>query len=634
MKLKEILNNFLINAFPKPETDPKLDNVSGFFKVGLICIIEFVFLMVFFPLVYEISDDFAMNSLASGALTGEPSEYLYFTNVLIGKILKLFYSIVPQINWYTFYMLSSLLISYSVVQFVFYRLKTHYSVRAMRHLFILITYFSFLITSGFTRVAAITAAAGFIIIFLSADKKVRQHLAGFLLLVLAALMRHHVFLMYVLLAAPFLVVLIIKKKYRKLFFIGLAIIVFLGAKAYDSYVYKQKEELAFHMKYLRPTAALYKPNKPNYTNEYREKQRELKTFNELETRLLDGGMLHLSRDSIENKDFSEVLVKKKTALEKTFAPDFIKYLKKTFYTFWDYIDSHYYQFIPLLVLLLIFVGKRPYELITIGIYALYILLIAFYLYYYREGVLKPRVLISMITPFMLLSLYYLDKNSMIPDNLPFLSGINKTEMGLIGIVFTMTVLITNFKIYKTSSISTYSRRDAAHKVLKYLDETDTGFQVRKIIHNPYYIYKNPFDQTHTFRFGWLAFSPSNRKAMKDFCGNPDASIYHICNKDIVWYFDSYLYNRDAEKAIAYYRDANEICFVNRIPIKLSGRARLNKITFFIAEPDSSDYTLYDIDTTLFNASDSTYYKILKAEEYSESDEGLESEDDFESEEDN
>ena len=61
-----------------------------FLGIGLIC----------FDLKYEVSDDFVMASVMSGAYGETQNPQMMFVNVIIGYILLPFYKIFPDISWY------------------------------------------------------------------------------------------------------------------------------------------------------------------------------------------------------------------------------------------------------------------------------------------------------------------------------------------------------------------------------------------------------------------------------------------------------------------------------------------------------------------------------------------------------
>ena len=54
---------------------------------------------------YETNDDLMMQMIASGFLTGQPDAHLVFTNIIVGRVLQLFYETWGGCNWYMLYLL-------------------------------------------------------------------------------------------------------------------------------------------------------------------------------------------------------------------------------------------------------------------------------------------------------------------------------------------------------------------------------------------------------------------------------------------------------------------------------------------------------------------------------------------------
>lgn len=80
--------------------------------------------MIFFFLIltpsFNTNDDVGMMFIANGTYYGNPSEHLVFTKVIIGLVLKLLYTVMPGIPWYTaylyfFHFIACSLIIYSLI---------------------------------------------------------------------------------------------------------------------------------------------------------------------------------------------------------------------------------------------------------------------------------------------------------------------------------------------------------------------------------------------------------------------------------------------------------------------------------------------------------------------------------------
>ena len=70
-----------------------------FLAVG-INLIFFLLIVFFCDMKYEVSDDFIMASIMSGAYGDAPNPQMIFVNVIIGYLLLPLYYLFPQISWY------------------------------------------------------------------------------------------------------------------------------------------------------------------------------------------------------------------------------------------------------------------------------------------------------------------------------------------------------------------------------------------------------------------------------------------------------------------------------------------------------------------------------------------------------
>ena len=590
MKIKTILDNFIAKAFPKLEIDPGLDNVKGFIKVALISLIEFAFIVTFFVIDNDNGDDFLMNAISSGSLSGEPSEFLMFINIILGEFLKLLYTIIPGLNWYWFVLLSSLFVGYTIIQYSFYRLKTEPVVRMTRHFFIFAVLFESIVLTSFTRIAGIVAIAGFMLILLNTKKSYKEYVFGLLLIVFASLIRHHVFRMHFMLGIPFFMVLLYKRKYLKLVFVGVAFLIAFSAYKYHQSVYKKNEEHNFHRIYLNKTAFTHIYNRPAFAQRTIPFD-DLENWDKLDYTILKGpasGVYYKSKVFLENNDiFSEIAAPKPSFWELTFNKTFLVELKNVVRTFLDYIDQKYYHYFFLIVLVILFVSKRRYEFSALLLYFAFIVFAAFYLHYYWQGPLKERVLATMIMPAVMFSLYYLDQNYRTPKSPLFLESVDQNMLKII--LFSIGFMALSFSVYKHKQRVTYlyNFRDRIYNQHQYLNGVDEEFYIKRTTNGLYYIYKNPIDLSNAFTMGWTKFSPFNRDKLEKYTGDRNANIYNIYNKDIVWFFDLTRYRIEINSVLNYYRQKHPYCKIKRQVIKLPKKDVLFKYTFHITKLDIS-----------------------------------------------
>ena len=123
-----------------------------------VCI--FLLILFFADVKFEVSDDFVMELLASGAFTGKPDFHLMFSSCLWGRLLVFLYGLNPAVNWYYFMQAIVCLLSFIAVSFCF---DDRFSFRFSLLLSIVteVTFAADLyILPQFTKTAAAAIAAG------------------------------------------------------------------------------------------------------------------------------------------------------------------------------------------------------------------------------------------------------------------------------------------------------------------------------------------------------------------------------------------------------------------------------------------------------------------------------------------
>ena len=88
----------------------------------LINIIFLTFILLVFDIKYEVSDDYIVDSVLSGAYTPKGSGYydvhLLFSNILLGYPLKLLYVALPTVSWYFIFLMTVSFLSLSTVTYL------------------------------------------------------------------------------------------------------------------------------------------------------------------------------------------------------------------------------------------------------------------------------------------------------------------------------------------------------------------------------------------------------------------------------------------------------------------------------------------------------------------------------------
>lgn len=130
-----------------------------------------VLLFVFTP-QFNTRDDTGMMLLAAGKIIAlEPTEYLIFTNILIGHILKMLYVVAPAGAWYAVYLIISLGIAHSILLMVIVRRSPRRFMYIIYGLYALLFASQMIINLQFTITAAIVTIAGIGLLFMPGINK-------------------------------------------------------------------------------------------------------------------------------------------------------------------------------------------------------------------------------------------------------------------------------------------------------------------------------------------------------------------------------------------------------------------------------------------------------------------------------
>src|SRR5262249_30050141 len=140
--------------------------------------------------------------------TGHPSEYLVFTNIAIGWVLKVFYSLCPGCNWYLLYLLGVHFIAATTLTFVILSRRSHWIFVVLYVGFFLIVEVRNLLNLQFTTTAFMAGTAGLLLLVDSLEPGSRvQWLKagiGISLILLMGMIRELVAPFLLVIASPFL----------------------------------------------------------------------------------------------------------------------------------------------------------------------------------------------------------------------------------------------------------------------------------------------------------------------------------------------------------------------------------------------------------------------------------------------
>ncbi|MCU0391175.1 MAG: hypothetical protein MUE81_08660, partial [Thermoflexibacter sp.] len=162
----------------------------------LFTLFLFAFSYAFFTPFFETNDDvYMMLCLKGKIVVSEQSEYLIFSNILLGYLLKFLYFYFPTFNWYSYYLVFFLYLGFTI--FTYLLISHIHSKHQLIVGFFLYTLFFILfglenlLYLQFTRVAGILATAGFLLILFSKSATIinLQVTFGVFCVVLASLAR-------------------------------------------------------------------------------------------------------------------------------------------------------------------------------------------------------------------------------------------------------------------------------------------------------------------------------------------------------------------------------------------------------------------------------------------------------------
>lgn len=246
--------------------------------------VNIIFLIIyicFFVPIQESNDDLAMSFLVEG-LYGERSGYMIFENILWGKFLVGLYQIMPQIKWYNVMSYVLIFSSFLELSYAFIRMQGRKIGLAVSTIMLMICGHQTYILFQFSRVTAIGAVGGMIMLFFALEYAEDKHekilciIAGALLTLWASMMRFEMFaLCVVLVGAPLAIYRLIQilrlkaEDTKKQIITYLSVFGTVGILSLALYLvnwaaYYTDEQWAAYMEYNKVRADLWDTGFPDY----------------------------------------------------------------------------------------------------------------------------------------------------------------------------------------------------------------------------------------------------------------------------------------------------------------------------------------------------------------------------------
>ncbi len=240
----------------KLDTNFNIALLLNIFALGLV--------LLCCDLKYEVSDDFVMSTIVSGAYGKGVNPHLIFSNILIGYVLLPFYELFPRISWYFVMHIAAIFMSSTVVTYIL--LERLERMKAVMLSSFLILFFSndMYILVQFTKTAMFAVMAGslFFLDALFYEKGRKRMIIGGALCIVGTWFRYSVIYM----AGGFLILILIYegirlihvttdkrvlwKKIRKIMISGCVLIgLAYGSNKIDSYIYRSNTDYAFFNNY-------------------------------------------------------------------------------------------------------------------------------------------------------------------------------------------------------------------------------------------------------------------------------------------------------------------------------------------------------------------------------------------------
>lgn len=259
-------------------------------------IIVFVFYSLYTP-YNQTNDDTGMAAIAANAYGGS-SQYTVFINVIYGKMISMLYATGIQVNWYTLVQFVLIYISFSMIMGVIFEQNKRILIKLLASVVLIMLVKDFYLTFQFTKVATLTAAAGYIFCFRSIqNNKYKQSICGVILLMFSTLIRFKCFFIVTAFAViygvfnvifvecnDFKVLSNVFKKY--VLYFSLVFLLMISLVAVDKWYYNQSEEWSEYLTYNRIRADLLDygwdstmPSFEEHIEEYQELGIDLNDYN-------------------------------------------------------------------------------------------------------------------------------------------------------------------------------------------------------------------------------------------------------------------------------------------------------------------------------------------------------------------
>ena len=439
------------------------------------CFLYLLLLLLTTP-VYRSNDDIILNLTSAGFFGKEYTEFILFGNIILGKLLKLFYTISSQYNWYLLFLIFTQIVSHIVILYYLLMASNKYLT-----LFIYICLFSIFSINLFTEISfsgsSLIALSGALLIIISIlHKKIRNisdYILFFIFLILSLIIRKDTFSIFCYLFLIFPIIYL--KKWKELLIIFLlAIICNTALNALNKACYKNIDPLQLEYQKAR---VLFQDRNPVISEEELTKMGWSK----------DDYALFASFKGIDDKFFNKYAVIKNSKLI-SFKFDFKRIFLSPYSLCLYFINDIYYYSLGFIVVFILFILMRKTRKFLFSLISIWILLffvLGIILVHYRLYIYFTILFYLCVVG----GFFILQKN-----NLSYCQGIFKRFINYIAILLIFTISISLVKtihsenkirnnIYINYDNKVNELRNSSHKFLIIGEESEYFFGKLAIFHS-------------------------------------------------------------------------------------------------------------------------------------------------------
>lgn len=240
----------------KLNTDFNISVLVNVFALGLV--------LACCDLKYEVSDDFVMSTIISGAYGYGENPHLMFSNIMIGYILFPLYKLIPHISWYFIMHVVVIFVSSTIVTYILMERLERIKAAMLSSFLILFFVNDMYILVQFTKTAMFAVMVGslFFLDALFYEKGNRRMVMGGILCIVGTWIRYSIIYM----AGGFLILILtyeglriirettnkkkLSKRFYRIIISGCILIGFAcGSNRVDAYMYSKNDGYAFFNEY-------------------------------------------------------------------------------------------------------------------------------------------------------------------------------------------------------------------------------------------------------------------------------------------------------------------------------------------------------------------------------------------------